>query len=144
MDAYEIQRILCALDCRRETRAVHCDGKLPCSALGEKQKKPEDHDGNQGQHDVEEHLPDPGSAALFPIPQFGPVFDAYFVLMLQVMRKLAAVGVAILGIALEGAVNNLLQLRRDIGSSSRGGMGLFSSRSFMMAKGLGPEKGLCR
>ena len=57
-------------------------------------------------------------------------------------RRIPGGGVAVLGVALQGPVNHFLQLRRDPGSTSRGGTGLFSSRSFMMAKALGPVKGV--
>src|SRR5215467_8311406 len=83
------------------------------SALGEKQEESEDHDGNHGQHNVEEHLAHPRGTPLLPILEFGPIFHTYLIGMLQIMRKFRRSRITIFGIALERTIDDLLKLRRD-------------------------------
>lgn len=77
-------------------------------ALGEKQQQAENHDGNHRQHDVEQHPSHPRRPPFFPVPELGPVFHAYFLLMLQIVGKFRGSCVAVLGIALERSVNDFL------------------------------------
>ena len=59
----------------------------------------------------------------------------------EVVGKLRRGLITIGRIALQSAVDDLLQLRADGGIDSRGGMGLLSKRSFMTAKGFSPWNG---
>lgn len=72
------------------------------------QQQPEDDDRNQRDQHVEEDFFRPGSAAIFPVAEFGAICDGYLIGMLEIVGKIARTGISVFRIAIEGAINNLL------------------------------------
>jgi hypothetical protein len=81
--------------------------------VGDEEHQAEDNDGDEGNHYVKEDGPDPGSATLFPIAELEAFGNADLVRMQKVVGEFAGAGIAILRIAFDGAIDDLLQLRRD-------------------------------
>src|SRR5579885_3406892 len=102
------------------------------------EEQAKDDDRNCSEQQIEQDTAMERRAAVAPVAQFRPVGHTDLVLMLEIPSHLPSRGVAVLGIALEGAVDDLLQLGCDRRIDFAGGTGLFSRRSFMMAKALGP------
>src|SRR5690348_16196546 len=77
----------------------------------EEQRK--NHYRYQGQPDVEQDLPTPWRAPILPIVKLRTHRDSHLILMLKVQSEVMGRGVPVLGITLQRAVYDLLQLRRD-------------------------------
>ena len=85
----------------------------PGSALCKQEHQHQDNYRNQRQQDVEQNLSRPGRSAFSPVTQLRPFGDAYFFGMLEIQDHLVSVGIAILRVAFQRAVNDFLQLRRN-------------------------------
>ena len=72
--------------------------------MGDKHHQQQDHDGNQGQSTVIKNPANNLRFTFLPVADFGAVFDAHLVRVLEVVEKLMGVGVPIFGIPLQGPV----------------------------------------
>ena len=93
-------------------------GRGPCAergglALNEKEEEPKDNDRDESQEDIEENLSYPRCAPLLPIVHLGALGDPDPFRVLEIEGHFVSVGVAVLGITLDGPVDDLLQFGRD-------------------------------
>src|SRR6202044_1452503 len=65
--------------------------------LREEQHQAEDHDGDERQEDIEKDSPQPRSAALAPVVQFGAFGNSHFLRMLEIELHFVRICVTILG-----------------------------------------------
>ena len=79
--------------------------------VGNEEHEEEDYDWNHGEAAVVEDFAGGLGLADLPVAEFGAVFDADLVGMGEVMGEFVGFGVAVSGIALEGAVDDFLELR---------------------------------
>src|SRR5438270_3623581 len=84
------------------------------AARHEKQQS-KNHDRNQREHDVKENSPGPRGTASPPIAEFGTLGNADLILMFEVPDELSSVRIALPRVTLEGAVDDFLQLRGNLG-----------------------------
>src|ERR1041385_2718701 len=77
------------------------------------QQQPKHHDWNRRYHRVEENAAQERRLTLMPILQFGAIGNAYLIRMLQIPYEFAGMSVPVLRIALNGAIDDLLQLGRN-------------------------------
>src|SRR5579863_273607 len=81
--------------------------------VGDQDHEQEDDDGDKRKAAVIKDFARGLGFALLPVAEFGPVFHANLFRMGEIPGKFVSFGVPISGIALHGAVQNLLQLRRN-------------------------------
>ena len=108
---------------------------------GDEEEEGEDEQGDDDQGGDEEVAV--GGRGLLALPGggFGAVGDSDLVLVLQVVGELAGAGVAVFWIALEGAVEDLLQLRRDGWLERAGRRGIVEQAVVHDGEGVGSGEG---
>src|SRR6266436_3189232 len=84
-------------------------------ALSHVEQESENYYGYHGEHHVKRNPSAYRRTPLFPIAELGAILHSHLFGMLQLLGELAGGGVAILGIAFHGAIDDLLQLGRDCG-----------------------------
>ena len=92
--------------------------------VGDQDHEEQDHDGDESKAAVIEDFAGGLGFAFLPVAKFGSVFDADLVGMGKIPGKFMGFGVPVSGIALQGAVQDLLQLRRDGGVGYAGWNGV--------------------
>ena len=78
--------------------------------VGDEEHEEQDDDWNHGEAGDVQDLARGLGFALLPVAEFGAVFDADLVGMGEVMGEFMGFGVSVSGIALEGSVDDFLQL----------------------------------
>ena len=81
--------------------------------MGNKEHQDQDHHRDKSQPAIIQDLARKLGFAFLPVPQLNSIFHANLIWVLQIADELLRGGIAILGITLQSAVNDLLQLRRD-------------------------------
>src|ERR1700686_5079242 len=119
-------------------RGEPCTGEL-FPFREEQQQRKNDH-GDHGQQHVKQGLPQPRRAALLPVAQLVAIRDAHLLGMLQILGKLARAGIAIRGVAFDRAINNFLELRRNLGIDFARRDGVVQQPVIHDGKGIGPAE----
>ena len=81
--------------------------------MGNEDHQQQDDHRNHRQGGVIENFAGKMRFALLPVAHFGTVFNTHLVGVLEIMEKFMGLRIPVFWISLQGAVQNLLQLRGD-------------------------------